>query len=145
MVSARVILFALIALLAAFAGGWYVCDRHWVASVAKSEGKVRAAALDRERELQATADKLKEAKDAEIRSINARLAAALAELRKRPTSPSGGQAAEPVNPKGWCTGAQLYADHAAVLIREATRADEIRVTLQQCIAQYEEAQGHGRR
>ena len=146
----------LIALAAAFSVGWLANGGRYLAQIAKADAvraeqraQAAAAALAKERAWQDAADKLKEVQDAEIRSINTRLHAALAELRKRPTRPAAPPAAAAVpdvagSPQG-CTGAGLYASDAEFLVREAARADEIRAAYIQCAAQYEVITTDGRR
>ena len=70
-------------------------------------------------------------KDAQIKVINTQLVDAISELRKRPS-----RATETSNGKG-CNGASLYAEDSEFLVREAARADEIRVSLAACYKQYE--------
>ena len=110
--------FWLIALAAAFSVGWLANGGRYIAQIAKADAvraeqraQAAAAALAKERAWQAAADKLKETQDAEVRSINTRLHAALAELRKRPASPATPTSAAAVpdvagSPSG-CTGADL--------------------------------------
>jgi len=78
-------------------------------------------------------------KDNEIQAIDAERDAAIAELRNRPRRPAPGTAESPANGEaaGGCTGASLYAPDAEFLIREAARADTIRVALNACYAQYD--------
>ena len=84
-----------------------------------------------EREHQAAADKIEKEKNAQITSINNQLVDAISELRKRP-----GRAAETSD--GSCgTGSTLFAQDAEFLVREAARADEIRVGLGACYRQYD--------
>ena len=80
---------------------------------------------------QAAADQIRKDKDAQITSINAQLADAISELRKRP---SRAQAAS--NGQGG-TGATLSAEDSEFLEREAARADIIRTGLQACYNQYD--------
>jgi len=155
LVAIRLIAIAAVA-LAAFSGGWYVNGVRWENTVlelkdtqAKLLASANEAARAREQDLQATADKLKETKDAQIRTINARLAATLVELRERPARPASVAEAAPVAdapaPATGGTGAFLYREDAEFLAREAARADEIRAALIQCNAQYEEVTRDGRR
>lgn len=147
-------IFWLIALAAAFSAGWLANGGRYIEQIAKADAaraeqlaQAAAAALAKEQEWQAAADKLKETRDAEIRSVNARLAAALVELRSRPPRPdpaSPSTSGADSGPKG-CTGASLYAPDASFLIREAARADEIRAAYIQCAAQYEMITSSGRR
>ena len=80
---------------------------------------------------QANADKIRTEKDAQIKAINNKLVDAISELRKRPSrteQASNGQSG---------TGATLYAEDAEFLIREASRADQIRIGLEACYKQYD--------
>lgn len=89
------------------------------------------AVRSKEHQYQADADKIRIEKDAQIKAINDKLVDAISELRKRPSrteQASNGQS---------CNGASLYAEDAEFLIREASRADTIRVALQSCYQQYE--------
>lgn len=155
MLVARV--FWLIALAAAFSVGWLANGGRYIAQIAKADAvraeqraQAAASAMAKEQAWQAAADKLKESHDAEIRSVNTRLAAALVELRNRPSRPDPAKPASVSlpgsdgGPKG-CTGASLYAQDAQFLIREAARADEIRSAYIQCAAQYEVIANDGRR
>lgn len=154
LVAARLIPYIAVALVA-FGGGWYFNGLRWenvVLEMKETQSKLlasaNAAARTREQGLQAAADKLRETKDAEIRTVNARLAATLAELRSRPSRPAPdatGQGSEAQPPASGGTGAQLYREDAEFLAREAARADEIRAALQQCTALYDEVTGDGRR
>lgn len=78
-------------------------------------------------------------KDNEIQAIDAERDAALAKLRNRPRRPAPGTAQSPANGEAasGCTGARLFGDDAEFLIREAARADTIRVALNACYAQYD--------
>ena len=86
---------------------------------------------DKEHQYQSDVDKIRIEKDAQIKAINTQLVDAVSELRKRPS-----RATETPNGKG-CNGASLYAEDSTFLVREAARADEIRVGLQACYKQYE--------
>jgi len=85
----------------------------------------------KESEYQTQAAEIRKAKDAQITSINNQLVDAISQLRKRSSrtdTTSNGQSG---------TGATLYAEDAEFLIREAARADEIRVGLEACYKQYD--------
>ena len=70
-------------------------------------------------------------KDAQIKAINTQLLDAISELRKRSS-----RAESAAN--GACgTGATLSSEDAEFLVREASRADEIRVGLDACYKQYD--------
>ena len=93
----------------------------------KSEKTIR----DKEHQYQSDADQIRKDKDAQIKAINTQLVNAISELRKRPS-----RTEQTTNGKG-CNGASLYAEDSEFLIREAARADEIRVGLQACYKQYD--------
>ena len=86
---------------------------------------------DKEHQYQADADKIRTEKDAQIKAINNQLVDAVSELRKRPSRTAETNAGQS------CNGASLYAEDAEFLVREAARADEIRVALDACYKQYE--------
>ena len=86
---------------------------------------------DKEHQYQADADKIRTEKDAQIKAINNQLVDAISELRKRPS-----RSTETTNGQG-CNGSSLYAEDAEFLVREASRADQIRVALQSCYQQYD--------
>jgi hypothetical protein len=86
---------------------------------------------DKEHQYQSQADQIRIEKDAQIKAINTQLVDAISELRKRPSrteQTSNGQN---------CNGASLYAEDAEFLVREASRADEIRIALTSCYKQYD--------
>jgi hypothetical protein len=102
----------------------------------------QAAAREKEQELQANADQLRKEKDREIRDLNARAAALTNSLRDRPTRPTTEASALPSTASAGCapascTGAGLSREDAEFLAREAARADELRSSLRQCLAQYQ--------
>jgi len=102
----------------------------------------QAAAREKEQELQANADQLRKEKDREIRDLNARAAALTNSLRDRPTRPTAEASALPSTASAGCapascTGAGLSREDAEFLAREAARADELRSSLRQCLAQYQ--------
>ena len=91
-------------------------------------------AKEKEEQYQDAADKIRKDKDAQIQAINNQLVDAISELRKRP---SRAQIAANGQGAAGCTGSQLYAEDAELLIREAARADQIRVGLLACYKQYD--------
>ena len=93
----------------------------------KQEQVVRA----KEHQYQADVDKIRTEKDAQINAINSQLVDAISQLRKRP-----GRTEQASNGQS-CNGTGLYAEDAEFLVREASRADEIRVALAACYKQYE--------
>lgn len=86
---------------------------------------------EKEHEYQAEADKIRKDKDAQITAINTQLVDAISSLRSRPSS-----ATKTINGQD-CNGAALSAPDAEFLIREAARADKIRVGLESCYQQYD--------
>jgi hypothetical protein len=89
------------------------------------------AVHDKEVQSQEDTDKIRKEKDAQIKAINSQLADALVSLRQRPSrseSTSNGQGR---------TGSALFAEDAEFLIREASRADQIRNALDACYKQYD--------
>jgi hypothetical protein len=95
------------------------------------QSKAEKTIRDKEHQYQSDADQIKKDKDAQIKVINNQLVDAVSELRKRPS-----RTTETSNGKG-CNGASLYAEDSEFLIREAARADEIRVALEACYKQYD--------
>lgn len=111
------------------------------AKLAEEYAKAQAAAREKEQQLQAQADQLREDANEKQRNSN-QLAAALADsVRKRPerTAPAStvSSTAGAVCPACSCTGAELPRPDAEFLIREAARAEELRIALDHCVRQYE--------
>jgi hypothetical protein len=94
-----------------------------------------AATRQKEAENQSATDEIRKAKDAQIASINNQLADALIQLRNRSSR------SEASSNRQSGTGAILYAEDAEFLIREASRADEIRTALDACYKQYDAVRG----
>ena len=119
-------IYAIIALVAftLFCGGF-------VNGCSYQQSKQEKVIREKEHDYQADADKIRKDKDAQIKAINTQLVDAISELRKRTS-----RTAETSNGQG-CNGSALYAEDAEFLIREASRADEIRVALDACYKQYE--------
>lgn len=119
-------IYAIIAVVAValFCGGF-------VNGCSYQQSKQEKVIRDKEHQYQAEADQIRKDKDAQIKAINTQLVDAVSELRKRPsrtTETSAGQG---------CNGASLFAEDSEFLIREAARADEMRVSLAACYKQYE--------
>jgi hypothetical protein len=119
-------LYAIIAVVAValFCGGF-------VNGCSYQQSKAEKVIRDKEHQYQADADQIRKDKDAQIKVINNQLVDAVSELRKRPS-----RTAETSNGKN-CNGASLFAEDAEFLVREAARADEIRVALGACYKQYD--------
>ena len=91
----------------------------------------QAAAQKLEAQYQAQAAQIEKEKNDQITAINSQLADTLVQLQQRPSRPTKTSTAT------GGTGATLYAQDAEFLVREAARADEIRIGLQACYAQYD--------
>ena len=119
-------LYAIIAVvsIALFCGGF-------VNGCSYQQSKAEKTVRDKEHQYQADADQIRKDKDAKIKVINNQLVDAISELRKRTS-----RASETSNGKS-CNGTSLFAEDAEFLVREAARADEIRVALEACYTQYE--------
>ena len=119
-------IYAIIAVVAValFCGGF-------VNGCSYQQSKAEKTIRDKEHQYQADADKIRKDRDAQIKVINTQLVDAVSELRKRPsraTEASAGQG---------CNGTRLFDEDSEFLVREAARADEIRVGLEACYKQYD--------
>jgi hypothetical protein len=104
--------------------------------------QAQAEARTKEQELQANADAIRQEKDREIRNLNARTTALTNSLRDRTERPTAETSTLPSTTTNGstatgCTGKELYRPDGEFLAREAARADELRIALKQCHAQYE--------
>jgi hypothetical protein len=119
-------IYAIIAVVAValFCGGF-------VNGCSYQQSKAEKTIRDKEHKYQAETDQIRKDKDAQIKVINNQLVDAVSELRKRPS-----RTAETSNGKS-CNGASLFAEDAEFLVREAARADEMRVSLAACYKQYD--------
>lgn len=93
-------------------------------------------------DLQAQVEQTQGAKNAQIQALNNRVDALNSELRKRPQRPGGASvptASADGKASTGCTGAQLYRSDAEVLTRIGRDADELRIQLKACYAQYDAA------
>jgi len=92
--------------------------------------------------LASKAVKIEKDKSDEIDRISADRDALLVQLRSRPsrsTAPATAEVATNGPAIGGSTGAELFREDAQFLVGEAARADEVRVSLKACYAQYSEA------
>ena len=119
-------LYAIIAVvgIALFCGGF-------VNGCSYQQSKAEKTVREKEHEYQAAADTIRKDKDAQIKVINTQLVDAISGLRSRTSSPTKTVTGQD------CNGQTLSAPDAEFLIREAARADEIRIGLQACYQQYE--------
>lgn len=101
--------------------------------------KAQEAARERERQMQAAADELRQEKDRELKELNQRAASLSSSLLKRTERPAQGSGVSQTPGSGQvaCTGKDLYREDGQFLARIAREADELRVALKQCYSQYE--------
>ena len=104
-----------------------------------------AAATSKTTALQVKADKERGTLNAHIRSIDLELDESLRRLRARPSRPAESASGVPANPgsgdgRGGCTGAELFASDAEVLVGFAASADRLRAQLRSCQDGYRAAQ-----
>lgn len=104
--------------------------------------KRQEEARQREQQLQQASDNLRQEKDREIRNLNARASALTNSLRDRPTRASaaaGGvsETAGAGSGAARCSGKNLFREDAEDLVQLAKDADELRIALKQCYAQYD--------
>lgn len=129
-----------------FISGWKVNGWRWenkyqalVVAHEQELTKAKEESLSKERDLQAKMDAEVRNKDEKIRAINSQLVNTLSELSKRKARPDS----MPVSPSPSvaenATGAQLYAEDAEFLAREAARADETVEALLSCYKAYDNA------
>ena len=145
------ILGAVLAVGAAAVGGYHTGKDSGMAEVQQAWDKEKTAqyaqyakameeSVEIQQQLQMGADKLRQEKDREIRDITARNTALANSLRDRQSRPAANTSAVPsaagVGPSA-CTGKELYREDGAILVGIAREADELRIALKQCYAQYE--------
>ena len=119
-------LYAIYALVAVtlFCGGF-------VNGCSYQQSKAEKTIRDKEHQYQSDADLIRIQKDAQIKVINTQLVDAISSLRSRSSN-----ATKTINGQD-CNGATLSATDAEFLVREAARADQIRIGLQACYNQYD--------
>jgi len=116
-------IYAMVA-ISLFCGGFVSGCQHEQTSQEK-------AIRSKEHQYQADADKIRTEKDAQINAINFQLVDAISELHKRTSR------TDKTNSGQGGTGSALFAEDAEFLIREAARADQIRIGLETCYKQYD--------
>ena len=125
-----------LAVLLTFSAGW--TTNGWRLNKRYESEKLAQAQANRKTEIehQKAVDLIRTQKNAQIENINNQLFTFVSELHKRTARPNNlsnnGQITQ------FATGQQLYAEDAEFLIREAARADTIRIALQSCYAQYDQ-------
>ena len=146
------ILAAVVAIGVAAGGGYYQGNSAGKAEVQQQWDKEKAEqyaqyakameeSVEKQQQLQMGADKLRQEKDREIRDIAARNTALANSLRDRQTrsTQTGSVPSTTGVGQSACTGKELYREDGEFLVRLAREADELRVALKQCYAQYEAA------
>lgn len=106
----------------------------------EAHAKALQEAVERQQQLQMGADKLRQEKDRETRDLAARNTALANSLRNRPERPTqtGAVSGAPSAGSSACTARELYREDSEVVVGIAREADEIRIALKQCYAQYNE-------
>jgi hypothetical protein len=123
--------------------GKMVVQAEWDAErIRQQEAHAKAVqeAIEKQQAIQADADQLRQEKDRETRDLLARNAALANSLRNRPQRPVVQAGAVPGAAgagSGGCTPGELYREDSEVVVGLAREADEIRLALKQCYAQYE--------
>lgn len=150
MINPWVILGFVLALIAAFGGGYYQGNESGQASVQQKWDKENARlqaeyaenqriAREKEQALQSSADKLRQEKDREIRNISARATALSNSLRDRAERPAqSGAVSGSACACAGATGAQLARGDGEFLAGYGADAARLQAALNQCVAQYEE-------
>lgn len=109
------------------------------ANHAEAARSAEASARAKEQAATTTLATIEQKASDEKKRLAAQLAAVTRELRNRPERPSGGDVPKGAgNPVG-CTGAGLYRQDAEAALREAGRADGVRLQLEACQAKYDAA------
>jgi hypothetical protein len=133
---------------AATAGGYYKGNNAGKAEIQQAWDKEKAEqyaayakgqeeARRREQEMQASADKLRREKDAEIRNINARATALTNSLRDRQERPAqNGTASGATRSCSGASGAELAKGDGEFLAGYAADAARLQAALDQCVKQY---------
>jgi hypothetical protein len=96
--------------------------------------------IEKQQALQLGADQLRQEADREKRELAARNTALTNSLRNRPERPTtevGAVRNAAGAGSGGCTPRELYRQDSEVVVGLAREADEIRLALKQCYAQYE--------
>lgn len=125
---------------------WRIHVKADAAGYARAQGEAASQALaqaqtvlERERAAHQALLALEQKASHEKNDLQRRVADLADSLRQRPERPTElPAAAGPAHPVA-CTGAELYRPDAAFLVREAGRADQLRVELAACQASYDQA------
>ena len=112
----------------------------WDAAIAKQTEatlKLVQDAQEKERSLQAAAETLRRAKNAEIHDLATKLADAVDRLRNRPSRNDNLPA--DTGTRHGCYPSSIFREDAAVALNIAADADKLRASLAYCQAQYAKA------
>jgi len=145
------ILAAVLAVGAAGGAGYYkghgdgkaTVQAEWDAERIKQQeahAKALRESIEKQQALQADADQIRQEKDRETRELAARntvLANSLRNRPERPATPSGTMPSPASAGPSGCTGKELYRSDGEFLVGLAREADDLRIALKQCYAQYE--------
>jgi hypothetical protein len=109
------------------------------AKLAEEYAKAQAAAREKEQQLQAQADKLREESYEQIKDINARSDRLIDSLRKRPERPAApaGAVSSTASSCSGASGAELDRTNGEFLARYAADAAKLQSALDTCVRQYE--------
>ncbi len=92
----------------------------------------------KEQAMQGNADKLRQEKDRELKKVADTKKLRLDSLRHRPERPSGSGVSETASAgQSGCSGKDLHRESATDIVKLAMDADELRIALKQCYAQYD--------
>lgn len=106
----------------------------------EAHNKALQESIQTQQALQLSADQLRQETDRERRDLLARNTALSNSLRyrpERPTTATGAVSGATQSGASGCTPRELYRQDSEVVVGLAREADEIRLALQQCYAQYE--------
>lgn len=129
---------AVIGLVAAYKNGYVHGSQHVQAAWDSEKATIVTAQRDKEAELQATMDKLREDKNRETAKLRRTVADLTISLRDRPERPASAPTEAGAGADG-CTGAELYKPDGTFLVGESARADQIRLALKACQDAYQAA------
>jgi hypothetical protein len=109
------------------------------AKLAEEYAKAQAVAREKEQQLQAQADKLREESYEQIKDINARSDRLIDSLRKRPERPAtpAGAVSSTASSCSGASGAELDRANGEFLARYAADAARLQSALDTCVRQYE--------
>lgn len=121
-------------------GSFHIGKLHALREIDRAVAEAKEAQRDKEAELQAGMDKLREDKRRETAKLQRTVAALTDSLRDRPERPASmPEVAADGDAGRGCTGAELYRPDSEFLVGEFARAENIRLSLIQCQKAYKNA------